>query len=90
MTALLACVAQLRAIGVPLARLDPQVATAVEAHMRALEEADDVLRECGIQMASLQAWQEGASQPVGTLLSLRDRIDALRGIVPRPAARSED
>ena len=77
MAALLAHNAQLRALHATLQVLDPQMADALHAHLHAAETADTVLRECGIQMATLHTAMIAAGRDGSQPLALRARIDAL-------------
>ena len=79
MAALLAHNAQLRALHATLALLDPQMAAALHAHLQAAHQADSVLRECGIQMATLHTALIAAGRSGGPALQLRERIDTLIG-----------
>lgn len=84
MAALLAHDAQLRALHATLALLDPQMADALHAHLQAAHQADSVLRECGIQMATLHTALIASGRSGAPALQLRDRIDALT-LSPMPA-----
>lgn len=77
MTALLANAAQLRAQHAVLLRLDPPSAQAIALHTAAAVEADAVLRECGIQLASLHTYRVQSGLPTHDVEKLRVRIDAL-------------
>lgn len=79
MAALLAHDAQLRALHATLALLDPQMANALHAHLQAAQQADTVLRECGIQMATLHTALIAAGRSGAPALQLRERIDTLIG-----------
>lgn len=79
MAALLAHATQLRALHATLALLDPQMAAALHAHLQAAQQADTVLRECGIQMATLHTALIAAGRSGAPALQLRERIDALIG-----------
>lgn len=91
MAALLAHATQLHALHATLALLDPQMATALHAHLQAAQQADTVLRECGIQMATLHTLQVAAGHNGDLALRLRARIDALIAPVtkPRPIAQAD-
>lgn len=84
MAALLAHDAQLRALHATLALLDPQMAAALHAHLQAAQQADTVLRECGIQMATLHTTLIADGRNGTPALELRKRIDALT-LSPMPA-----
>lgn len=79
MAALLAHTAQLHALHHTLQHLDPQMAAALHAHLQAAQQADTVLRECGIQMATLHTALIAAGRSGGPALQLRERIDTLIG-----------
>lgn len=79
MAALLAHTTQLRALHATLALLDPQMAAALHAHLQAAQQADTVLRECGIQMATLHTALIAAGRSGAPALQLRERIDTLIG-----------
>lgn len=83
MGALLGHSAQLRALQEYLQRVDPIMATALQAHTAATVEADAVLREANIKLAELQTHRTGTGTPISDLTSLRDRIDVLLQVVPR-------
>ena len=89
MAALLAHTAQLRALHAALALLDPQMAAALHAHLQAAQQADTVLRECGIQMATLHTALIAAGRSGAPALQLRERIDTLIGTAmpARPIAQ---
>lgn len=79
MAALLTHTTQLRALHATLALLDPQMAAALHAHLQAAQQADTVLRECGIQMATLHTALIAAGRSGAPALQLRERIDTLIG-----------
>ena len=85
MTALLAHVAQLRALHAALLKLDPPMANAIVDHTAAVVDADAVLRECGIQMATLHTLQVAAGHNGDLALRLRARIDALIAPITKPS-----
>lgn len=89
MAALLAHATQLRALHATLALLDPQMAAALHAHLQAAQQADTVLRECGIQMATLHTALIAAGRSGAPALQLRERIDTLIGTAmpARPIAQ---
>lgn len=68
---------RLAAISAGLRRLDPPTAQALEAHAAWLASAEAALREANIQLAA-------PLRPTATVTALRDRIDHLLDIVPRP------
>lgn len=84
MAALLAHDAQLRALHATLALLDPQMADALHAHLQAAHQADTVLRECGIQMATLHTALVAGGRSGAPALQLRERIDALITLPTHP------
>ncbi|HTL14207.1 MAG TPA: hypothetical protein VL251_03820 [Thermomonas sp.] len=67
-----------RAVGQSITRLDPQSAVALVASADWIQHAEAALREAGIQLST-----PGLHQ-TATAIALRDRIDDLLGIVPRP------
>lgn len=70
------------AIGESLRKLDPTTAAALLAHAPWLQEAETTLREANIQLAAPHL-------QTATVIALRDRIDALLNIVPRPQPISQ-
>lgn len=71
------------AIGESLRKVDPATAQALIDHAPWLREAEATLREANIQLASPH------TQTV-TGQAVRDRIDALLGVVPRAMPISPD
>lgn len=90
MAALLANAPRLRALQDSLRSLDPESAKALNAFIDSAENADAVLRECGIQLAALQTLQVANRTPAGFTMALRDQVDALIGAVPAPQPVSQD
>jgi hypothetical protein len=74
-----------QAIGESLRKLDPATANALVAHGEWLKQAEGALREANIQLAAPHLQTH-------TVMTLRDRIDALLEIVPRakPINQSDD
>lgn len=68
---------RVHAIGQALLRLDPPTSSALVAHSVWLVQAEAALREANIQLAN-PALQTATAQ------GLRDRIDALLEVTPRP------
>jgi hypothetical protein len=75
--------ARAKAIGESLRPLDLATAHALLAHSEWLQSVEHALREANIQLAAPHL------QTV-TVATLRDRIDALLGIVPRPLPISQE
>ena len=71
-----------KAIGDSLRRFDLTTANAITAHADWLKEAELALREACIQLAALPQTH--------TVLALRDRVDVLLDIVPRPRPVSQE
>lgn len=71
-----------QALGESIRNVDPASADALLAHAPWLREAELTLREANIQLAAPHL------QTV-TVVALRDRIDALLDIVPRPQPVSQ-
>ena len=71
-----------KAIGESLRPLDSATGNALLAHAEWLRENEHALREANIQLAALP-------QTV-TVIALRDRIDTLLDIVPRPQPISQE
>lgn len=71
------------AIGESLRPLDLATANALLAHAEWLREAEKTLREANIQLAA-------PPHQTATVAALRDRIDALLDIVPRPQPISQE
>lgn len=74
---------RVRALAESLRRLDLLTAQALVAHAEWLESAERALREANIQLAAPQL-------QTTTVAQLRDRIDVLLDVVPRPVSRDED
>lgn len=72
-----------KAIGDSLRRFDLTTGNALIAHAEWLKEAELALREANIQLAAPHL------QTI-TVVALRDRIDALLDIVPRPRPVSQE
>ena len=72
-----------RALGESLRTVDLASAVALTAHAQWLHDAEGALREANIQLASPQL------QTV-TVQALRDRIDKLLDIVPRPIGQQDE
>lgn len=68
------------AIGESLRAFDSTTAAALIAHAAWLKGIEHALREANIQLAAPHL-------QTATVIALRDRIDALLGIVPRPEQR---
>lgn len=66
-----------RAIAASLRRLDLVTSQALDSHADWLAEAERTLREANIQLAAPHL-------RTATVATLRDRIDALLEVVPRP------
>jgi len=71
-----------KAIGESLRPLDLATANALLAHSEWLKDAEQTLREANIQLAA-------PPHQTATVIALRDRIDALLDIVPRPQPISQ-
>lgn len=84
MTALLAYAVQMRALYATLLKLDPPMADALAAQIASTVEADAVLRECGIQLASLHTLQVANGHSGDFALRLRARVDALIAPLTHP------
>lgn len=89
MAALLAHAAQMRALHATLQTLDPPMADALAAQTAGIVEADAVLRECGIQLASLRVCRAQAGLPAHDIDRLRNRIDALIAPLSHPLPVSQ-